>query len=78
MALMFNVRLCRDGRTRLVFVLGPVALKFARGARGRRSNLFENGKYAEASERRRNMLCPIIWCAPWGILLVSRAARSAF
>lgn len=75
MAPMFNFRLCRDGRTRLVFMLGPVALKFARGARGRRSNRFENCKYAEASERRRNMLCPIIWCAPWGILLVSRAAR---
>lgn len=67
-------RLCRDGKTRLVFVIGLIALKFARGARGRRSNLYEADLYARVSERRRAMLCPILWCAPYGIVLLSRAA----
>jgi hypothetical protein len=71
---MFYFRFRRDGRTRLVFVVGPVALKFARGPRGRRSNLFEADLYTRVSERRRAMLCPILWSAPYGILLVSRAA----
>jgi hypothetical protein len=57
----------------LVLVLG-VALKLARGARGRRSKLYEYGLYKRVSEGRRAMLCPIIWCVPLGIILVSRAA----
>jgi hypothetical protein len=40
---VFNFRISTEGKTRLVFVLGPVALKVARGARGRRSNLYEHG-----------------------------------
>jgi hypothetical protein len=70
---MLHFRIATEGRTRLVLVLG-VALKLARGARGRRSNLYEYGLYKRVSERRRAMLCPIIWCLPLGIILVSRAA----
>ena len=70
-----GVRICRDGTTRWVFVLGAVALKFGRGARGRRSNRYEACLYGHVSQQRRDMLCPVIWCAPFGFLLVSRAAR---
>jgi hypothetical protein len=68
-------RISSEGKTRFVLLIGSVALKFARGARGRRSNLYESGLYSRVSGRRRAMLCPIVWCAPLGILLVSRRAR---
>jgi hypothetical protein len=51
-----NFRISSEGETRLVFVIGPVALKLARGARGRRSNRYECGLYNRVSERRRAML----------------------
>jgi hypothetical protein len=70
-----NFRISNDGRTRLVLVLGRVVLKFARGARGRRSNLYEYGIYGRVSERRRVMLCPILWCDPFGLMAMSRRAR---
>ena len=35
----------RKGATRAILVLGPVALKFARGERGRRCNRFEAHLY---------------------------------
>ena len=58
-----------------MFVLGPVALKLARGGRGRRSNLCEHGLYGRVSERRRLMLCPILWCAPLGLMAAARTVR---
>jgi hypothetical protein len=70
-----NFRISSEGKTRLVFVIGTVALKLARGMRGRRSNRYEHGLYNRVSERRRAMLCPVLWCAPLGIILASRAAR---
>jgi hypothetical protein len=76
---VFYFHLSTKGRTRLVLVFGVavfgVALKIARGKRGRRSNRYEHRLYWRVSERRRAMLCPILWCAPLGIILVSRAAR---
>ncbi len=64
----------REGRTRLVLVLGPLALKFARGERGRRCNRFEADLYERASARRRLMLCPVLWCTPAGRVLLMGAA----
>ena len=63
------------GTTRRVFVARPVALKVARHAHGKRCNLFEKRCYDTASERRRSMLCPVIWCSPRGTLLIARAAE---
>jgi hypothetical protein len=64
-----------EGTTRAVLVLGPLALKFARGERGRRCNRFEADVYRRISARRRAMLCPVLWCSPAARLLLMRAAR---
>jgi hypothetical protein len=65
----------RKGSTRAVLVLGPLALKFARGERGRRCNRFEAEMYKRVSARRRAMLCPVLWCTPAGNVLLMRTAR---
>ena len=65
----------RKGTTRTVLVVGPLALKFAVGERGRRSNRFEADLYVRVDARRRAMLCPVVWCSRAGRLLVARAAR---
>jgi|SRR5690242_10073753 len=64
----------RRGTTRLVLVIPPFAFKFGRGVRGKRCNKFEAKLFADVNERRRSMLCPVIWCAQSGRLLIARAA----
>jgi len=63
------------GTTRTVVVLGPIALKFARSERGRRCNRFEADLYRRVCERRRAMLCPILWCAPLAIVVAMATAK---
>ena len=65
----------RVGTTRLVLVIGPWALKFARGERGRRCNRYEAELFASVDERRRAMLCPVRWCSSGGGLLIMASAR---
>jgi hypothetical protein len=60
----FPLRWVSSGATRAVLVLGPVVLKFARGERGRRCNLYEAELYRNVSASARDMLCPLLWCAP--------------
>ncbi len=64
----------RRGTTRRVFVIGPVALKFARHARGAQCNLYEATLYRSTTPTRRAMLCPVLACSPFGLVLVQRAA----
>src|SRR4029078_1748154 len=71
----FPLRWYSKGATRAVLVIGPLAFKFARGERGRRSNRFEADMYLRVSVRRRAMLCPVLWCARAGRLLAMRTAR---
>jgi hypothetical protein len=71
----FPLRWHSNGVTRVVLVFGPIALKFARGERGRRCNRFEAEMFERVSDRRRAMLCPVLWCGSAGALLVARAAR---
>jgi hypothetical protein len=61
---------------RPVIVIGPWALKFARGKRGRRCNLYEAKLCRNSSELRRAMLCPVRWCSDKGFLLVMQSAIS--
>lgn len=69
------LRMHRDGASRRpVFVIGAWAFKFARGRRGRRCNRYEANVYRRACARRRAFLCPVLWCAPFGVVLVARAA----
>jgi hypothetical protein len=65
----------RKGTTRAVLVLGPIALKLALGERGRRCNRFEADLYKRVNPRRRAMLCPVLWCALTGQVLMARAAK---
>jgi hypothetical protein len=67
-------RLCK-GTTRRVVIIGPLAFKFPRSASGRSCNLYEAECYASASPENRHLLCPVVWSAPSGWLLVMRAAE---
>jgi hypothetical protein len=62
------------GTTRLVLLIGPWALKFARGPRGRRCNRYEADLFRRVDARRREMLCPVRWCADGGWLMVMATA----
>ena len=64
----------RQGTTRTVVVIGSLALKFSRGERGRLCNRFEADLFKRVNQRRRDMLCPVLWCAPFAIFLIVRAA----
>jgi hypothetical protein len=64
-----------NGTTRIVWVIGPIALKIARpGRSGARCNLFEADLYKRTTPARRKMLCPVIACSPNGSLLIARSA----
>src|SRR5260370_41207524 len=69
------ITLSRIGTTRLVLVIGPWAMKLARGVRGRRCNRYEADLFAAVDERRRAMLCPVLWCSGNGGLLVMTTAQ---
>jgi hypothetical protein len=56
-------------------VVGPLALKFAIGERGRRCNRYEADLYKRVNPHRRAMLCPVLWCATTGAVLIAPAAR---
>lgn len=62
------------GTTRRVLVIGPWALKFARGPRGRRCNRYEANLFRTVDARRRAMLCPVHCCAASGWLMVMATA----
>jgi hypothetical protein len=69
------IRVSQTGSTRSpVIVIGPFAFKFARNARGRASNIYEDNLYRNSNETRRRLLCPALWVSPNGGLLVVRAA----
>src|SRR5450759_193886 len=63
-----------DGTTRAVLVVGRLAFKFARHARGMRCNLYEADIYRRTSEPRRTLLCPGLWRSRRGALLIAKAA----
>jgi hypothetical protein len=69
------IKICRVGTTRLVLVAGPLAFKFARGARGRRCNKYEAELFKTVDDRRREMLCPVRWCSKSGWLLIMDTAQ---
>jgi hypothetical protein len=55
------------GTVRLTICIGPWALKVARNATGRRCNRFEADLWTRTTEARRNMLCPVLACLPFGV-----------
>jgi hypothetical protein len=63
------------GTVRMTICFGPWALKLARNATGRRCNRFEAALWARTTEARRNMLCPVLACLPFGVGLVMQRAK---
>jgi hypothetical protein len=69
-------RISTAGTTRRpVIVIGPLAFKFARGPKGRASNLYEANLYCSTTQERRAMLCPIVWVSSNGFLQIARSAK---
>jgi hypothetical protein len=63
------------GTTRVVLLIGRVAIKLARHKRGRACNRFEADLFQSATAARKAMLCPAVWCSKSGIVLIARRAR---
>jgi hypothetical protein len=66
----------RTGTTRRVLVAWPLAFKYARGATGRRCNVFQAGLFARVSPRRKAMLCLVLWYSPLGHSVGTIASNS--
>ena len=66
-----------EGCSRRVAILGQVAVKLAKGRRGRRCNLYEAGVWErnQAHPKRSLHLCPVLWCSRRGVVLIMRAAE---
>ena len=62
------------GTTRVALCIGRYALKFARSHRGRDANRRERVEWDRATPGRRQILCPMLWSAPYGLLYVMRRA----
>jgi len=70
------IRISRAGSMRSpVVVVSRFALKFARNARGRASNLYEAKLYRSVNATRRALLCPVIWVSRTGAVQIMRAAK---
>jgi hypothetical protein len=65
----------RKGSTRTVLVHGGYAIKLGFDARGRHCNRYEADLYRRENDRRRAMLCPVLFCDPTGTVLVMPEAR---
>jgi hypothetical protein len=63
------------GTTRAVLCVDSFAFKFARSARGARCNQFEAKLYRRSNSKRRELLCPPLYCSPLGLILVMRRAN---
>lgn len=67
----------KSGQTRTVLLVGRFAIKFPRIANGWR--FFLMGMLANVNERRWSgfdaRLCPVLWCAPLGLMLCMRRAE---
>ena len=70
------IRISRSGSMRSpVIVVGRFAFKFARGKRGRASNLYEATLYRTVNATRRALLCPVLWVSRKGAVQIMRAAE---
>ena len=72
---MTGMRVCK-GQTRVVLLIGKSAFKFPRISNGWR--FFLLGMLANANEKKWSgfdkRLCPVLWCAPFGLMLRMRRA----
>jgi hypothetical protein len=71
---MLDIEFHTAGTMRLTLCVGRYALKFARGRRGRDANRREQLEWSRATPPRREMLCPVLWAAPFGLVIVMQRA----
>jgi hypothetical protein len=55
--------------------IGPWAVKIARNSTGRRCNRFEADLWVRTTPRRREMLCPVLACLPFGLAVIMQRAQ---
>jgi hypothetical protein len=67
------------GATRLVLLIGPLALKLPRPSswRGFLHGLLSNLQERRFAAARWPELCPVLWADPWGLLVVMPRADPA-
>jgi len=58
----------------LTLCIGRYAFKLARGQRGRIANHAEQLEWQRATPERREILCPLLWAPPFGLVNVMRRA----
>jgi hypothetical protein len=71
---MIDLTLHMEGTTRFTICVGRLAFKIARGRRGRVANYAERVEWERATPQRREILCPLLWAAPFGLFNVMRWA----
>jgi hypothetical protein len=71
---MFSIA---NGSARLVLCFGHYVIKLPRGIEGCACNRHEATVWRRSSERGRQLLCPILIKAPFGLFLVMRRADIA-
>jgi hypothetical protein len=69
------LRIDRRGTRRFTICVGPWAVKFARNAKGRACNQFEANVW-ETEIARRDILCPVLACLPFGVALIMQRAET--
>jgi hypothetical protein len=68
------VKPAHDAAITLAFCVGRYALKFARSRSGRAANGAERLEWQRATPERREMICPLLWAAPSGLVNIMRRA----
>jgi hypothetical protein len=68
------IKLHTAGTTRMTICVSRYALKFPRGLCGCIANHGEQVEWKRATPERREMLCPLLWGAPFGFINVMRRA----
>jgi hypothetical protein len=67
--------MARIGTTRAVVCVGSLTFKFARSRHGARCNRYEARLYRRCDQHRRELLCPPLFCFPFGVILIMRRAH---
>lgn len=65
------------GSTRIVVTLGHYVLKLPRNNEGRLCNHHEALVWRRSRERRRALLCPVVFGGPFGLFVLMRRAEVA-
>ena len=65
---MIDIEFHTAGTTRLTLCIGGYAVKLPRGTRGCVANYGERIEWERATPARRDIMCPLLWSAPFGLV----------